>query len=54
MVMRTSQERPEVYEVYNDRGEPIGQVIGPRDPRVVGRTSGTVLLVRDAMRCPCS
>lgn len=50
MVMRTSQEQPGVFEVYNDRGEPIGQVIQPLDPRVVGRTSGTVLLVRDISR----
>jgi hypothetical protein len=47
MVMRTSQERPGVFEVYDDRGEPIGQVIQPRDAKVVGRSSGTVLLVRD-------
>ena len=50
MVMRTSQERPGVFEVYNDRGEPIGEVIQPLDPRVVGRDSGTVLLIRPMPR----
>jgi hypothetical protein len=47
MVMRTQNERPDTYEIYDSRGEAIGRVVEPVDPRVVGRTSGTVLLVRE-------
>jgi hypothetical protein len=46
MVMHTRQGQLEVYEVYDDHGEAIGQVILPVDPKVVGRETGTVLLVR--------
>ena len=48
MVMRTTNGQPEVYELFDAQGEPIGRVIMPLDPRVVGRTSGTVLLVRES------
>lgn len=48
MVMRMASDRSEVYEVYDSRGEPIGRVVQPVDPRVIGRTSGTVLLVRES------
>ena len=48
MVMRTQNERPDTYEIFNPNGEPIGRVIQPLDPRVIGRTSGTVLLVRES------
>jgi hypothetical protein len=46
MVMRTANGQPEVYELFDTQGEPIGRVIMPLDPRVIGRTLGTVLLVR--------
>ncbi len=48
MVMRTTNGQSEVYELFDAQGEPIGRVIMPLDPRVVGRTSGTVLLVRES------
>ena len=46
MVMRTTNGQAEVYELYYAQGEPIGRVVMPLDPRVIGRTMGTVLLVR--------
>ena len=46
MVMRTTNGQPEVYELFDAQGEPIGRVVMPLDPRVIGRTLGTVLLVR--------
>jgi hypothetical protein len=46
MVMRTTNGQPEVYELFDNQGEPIGRVVMPLDPRVIGRTLGTVLLVR--------
>jgi hypothetical protein len=48
MVMRTANGQPEVYEIFDSQGESIGRVIMPLDPKVVGRTSGTVLLVRES------
>lgn len=47
MVVRKSHGAPEVYEVYDDRGESIGRVILPADGPM-GRETGTVLLVREA------
>ena len=46
MVMRTANGQPEVYEIFDSHGESIGRVVMPLDPRVIGRTLGTVLLVR--------
>jgi hypothetical protein len=36
-----------VFTVLDREGQPIGEVVQPRTPPVVGRGAGTVLLVRD-------
>ena len=51
MVMRKSQAAPEMYEVYDDRGESIGRVILPAGGQM-GRETGTILLVREATPQP--
>ena len=46
MVMLKSRTPVTTYEVLNDRGESIGRVILPLDPRVVGVGQPTVFLER--------
>jgi hypothetical protein len=46
MVMQISQGSVEVYEIYDDRGEAIGRVVRPVERMILGRDSGTVLLIR--------
>ena len=48
--MLNLKKREISYEVYDDQGRPVGCVILPRSPRVVGKDQGTVLLRRPAPR----
>lgn len=46
MVEMTSWTPVTVFRVLDRQGQPIGEVMQPRTPPVVGRGAGTVLLVR--------
>lgn len=46
MVMLASRTGMPVYNVFDQQGRQIGQVVEPRSDRVVGRGEGTVLLLR--------
>lgn len=35
------------YELFDERGQPIGRVVAASSSRPVGRDSGTVLLIRN-------
>jgi len=49
MVMLRATE-PVTYELYDDQGQALGQVVLPREAVVVGPQAGTVLLQRDLPR----
>jgi len=49
MVMLRATE-PVTYELYDDQGQALGQVVLPREAVVVGPQAGTVLLRRDLPR----
>ena len=46
MVEMMSWKPVTVFKVLDREGQPIGEVVQPRTPPVVGRGAGTVLLVR--------
>ena len=49
MVMLRATE-PVTYELYDERGQALGQVVLPREAVIVGPQAGTVLLQRDLHR----
>jgi hypothetical protein len=46
MVEMMSWKPVAVYKVLDRQGRPIGEVVQPKTPPMVGRGAGTVLLVR--------
>ena len=46
MVMQIQREGVPTYQLLDERGQPIGSVILPRDSRVIGPGQRTVLLQR--------
>lgn len=46
MVMLSTQCQVMTYEVFDEHGDPVGRVILPLDPGVVGIAKGTVYLDR--------
>jgi hypothetical protein len=46
MVEMMSWKPVAVFRVLDREGQPIGEVVQPKTPPVVGRGAGTVLLVR--------
>ncbi|MGE3525064.1 MAG: hypothetical protein AB7I33_04005 [Gemmatimonadales bacterium] len=50
MVLLATQVSSQIYEVFNERAEPIGEVVRPVNPRLLGQGEGTVLLIRPVPR----
>jgi hypothetical protein len=46
IAMLERNEAIEQLEVYDERGRPLGSVLSPRDPGLIGADKGTVYLAR--------
>ena len=46
MVLMASRLSSQVFEIYDERLQPIGEVTLPANPRLVGVGEGTVYLAR--------
>ena len=47
MVMQTNREPMATYVMFDNGGQPIGEVVQPKQEPVLGRGEGTVLLMRE-------
>lgn len=50
--MSERNETLEKLEVYDERGRPLGSVLSPRDPGLIGADKGTVYLARSLPSIP--
>lgn len=46
MTLTTKPNRYQSYEVYDERGNPVGRVVLPRQRRFLGAERGTVFMSR--------
>lgn len=50
MTTKTTKDRFESYEVFDDEGKSVGRVVLPRSRRMFGTSRGTVFLNRQPPR----